>query len=211
MNAIEQYNAHCGNCCRVTIHSRNVQKMNWLLHIVIALVTFGAWLVIALIIALANATDKGAWVCTNCGTYVPTPPPKPFLPKFETTSQKAVFWLLSGFVIVALFSLYRFDAFSSRPPREGEQIDSYESERSIREAAEHQRRVVESEKEAAEKRKQAAERDAAYERRLAQFRLRREQAEEAVRKFRAEQAVKQAAIDEAVRKFREEQAAKSKE
>jgi hypothetical protein len=67
MLAIEQQNRPCQHCQRLTIHSRNVKRMNWLLHIVLAVVTFGGWLVFALILALGCGPTSG-WVCGQCGS-----------------------------------------------------------------------------------------------------------------------------------------------
>ena len=66
MKAIEQSLYECPTCGRVTIHSRNVEKMNWLLHLVLALVTFGVWLIVALLMAL-SCGPTSAWVCGQCG------------------------------------------------------------------------------------------------------------------------------------------------
>lgn len=71
MLAIEQQNRPCQHCQRITIHSRNVDRMNWLLHIVVSVVTFGAWLFFALLIALSCGPTSG-WVCSQCGTPEPS-------------------------------------------------------------------------------------------------------------------------------------------
>ena len=190
MNAIEQQNAPCSRCGRVTIHSRNVERTNWLLHIVLALVTGGLWLFVALLIAMSNASNKGSWVCSTCGTYLPTAPPRPFFPKFETTEQKVGIGLLAGFVIFALFSLSHFSNYSNPPSREDELAPSEWEQSRRRVAAEQQRSSAADE---------------------AQSRRRREQAEERIAEAEKRKADRQKAIDEAVRKFHEEQAAKAKE
>ena len=71
MKAIEQSLYECPTCGRVTIHSRNVEKMNWLLHIVLAVVTVGVWLIVALLMAL-SCGPTSAWVCGQCGQTRPS-------------------------------------------------------------------------------------------------------------------------------------------
>lgn len=65
---VETQNRHCPQCNRVTIHNRNNSKANWLLHIVIGLVTCGVWLVLILVLRFLSTEGAGPWVCSICGT-----------------------------------------------------------------------------------------------------------------------------------------------
>lgn len=65
---VETQNRHCPQCNRITIHNRNNSKANWLLHIVIGLVTCGAWLALILVLRLLSTERAGPWVCSVCGT-----------------------------------------------------------------------------------------------------------------------------------------------
>lgn len=97
MKTIEQRLMRCPHCDRVTIHSRNVDQVNWLLHIVLALVTFGAWLVVALLLAVTSGPTSD-WVCGMCGT---TPPKPPFL-QYHRRNTHPVTWVILGLIALSV-------------------------------------------------------------------------------------------------------------
>lgn len=69
---IEQNMGPCPVCRRQTVFARSNHRANWPLHIVIALVTFGIWLPIALLFRMFTGYTAGPWTCTTCG-WMPLP------------------------------------------------------------------------------------------------------------------------------------------
>lgn len=69
MKTIEQHMKHCSRCNRKTVHVRNVSKtgaVGFLVHLVMTVITAGAWLV--LLVAYKLLTMKiGGWSCGECG------------------------------------------------------------------------------------------------------------------------------------------------
>ena len=69
MKAIEQQLKHCSRCEKTTIHQRNNTSIGFvmiLLHIVLMVLTAGAWLVLLIVWKLLTA-KIGGWKCERCG------------------------------------------------------------------------------------------------------------------------------------------------
>jgi len=68
---IAQQVMQCKACNRPTLHYSNVKEMSWLMHLVLAIFTCGAWILIWLIIAIYHALTKPIggikWTCSVCG------------------------------------------------------------------------------------------------------------------------------------------------
>ena len=67
--AIEQTLKQCKKCSKKTIHHRSIDKTGlvmFLVHIVLTILTAGAWLVLLLIWVLLNK-KIGGWSCSECG------------------------------------------------------------------------------------------------------------------------------------------------
>tara|TARA_R110000765_G_scaffold9493_4_gene29617 strand:+ start:5931 stop:6248 length:318 start_codon:yes stop_codon:yes gene_type:complete len=61
---VESSKKKCIACDSNTTHTRTVTKLNWLLHIVLAVITAGAWLLVVLVLWLFKSAPT-AWVCSN--------------------------------------------------------------------------------------------------------------------------------------------------
>lgn len=61
---IESSKKKCIACDSNTTHTRTVTKLNWLLHVVLALVTAGAWLLVVVFLMLFKSAPT-AWECSN--------------------------------------------------------------------------------------------------------------------------------------------------
>ena len=66
-NQVEQQLMFCQHDQKTTLHYRNAKKRNWILHIVLALITGGLWLIVMLFLALTSGS-KDLWTCSQCGT-----------------------------------------------------------------------------------------------------------------------------------------------
>lgn len=64
----------CSNCKKTTLQRKNSKQMSWLLHIFLAIITAGGWIVIWLLMLFWHALNKSAtaitssWICSECGT-----------------------------------------------------------------------------------------------------------------------------------------------
>lgn len=63
----------CSTCEIVTLQRKNSKQMSWLLHIFLAIITGGGWIIIWMIMLAWHAIIKSAtavtspWVCSECG------------------------------------------------------------------------------------------------------------------------------------------------
>ena len=60
----------CQNCNRETVHQRNTKEMSWVIHILLAILTAGLWLVVWLFLFVYHGLTKPIavkWVCADCG------------------------------------------------------------------------------------------------------------------------------------------------
>jgi hypothetical protein len=89
----------CSACHRKTVHYKNSEQISWLMHLVLAIFTCGAWLIIFLFVFLLHPATKligdSQWVCSQCGCEE-----KIKIPDLTILS----FALLIIFIIVAIFS-----------------------------------------------------------------------------------------------------------
>lgn len=60
--ANEQFMKHCTTCGKPTLHIRHVT--NHILHLLLALTTFGIWLIVWALLSIGNARTAR---CTLCG------------------------------------------------------------------------------------------------------------------------------------------------
>lgn len=66
---VEESLKHCRRCGKETVHRRNNTKtglLMFLVHLVLTVLTWGAWLVLVVIWAVLNA-KIGGWACSECG------------------------------------------------------------------------------------------------------------------------------------------------
>lgn len=67
--AIEETLKKCTKCKKQTRHIRNTTKTGgamFLVHLVLTVVTMGAWLILLIIWMMLN-TKVGGWTCSECG------------------------------------------------------------------------------------------------------------------------------------------------
>ena len=66
---VEQKIMFCPNEGRSTLHYRNNKEMSWLMHLVLAIFTFGIWIIVWMLIAIFHIFTKpiaGKWTCSQC-------------------------------------------------------------------------------------------------------------------------------------------------
>jgi len=69
-NIIEEQLQYCSKCNKTTKHQRNNSKSSGfmiLIHFILTIVTWGAWLLLVIIWKVLNA-KIGGWKCSECGT-----------------------------------------------------------------------------------------------------------------------------------------------
>ena len=66
-NNTEQKMMFCEYDKKVTLHYRNAKQRNWILHIILAFLTSGLWLLVMLYLALTSGSSD-FWTCSQCGT-----------------------------------------------------------------------------------------------------------------------------------------------
>jgi len=69
MKTVEQQFKACTNCAKHTIHLRNVNNTGLfmlLVHLILAIVTAGVWLLFAIVWKIMNK-KIGGWRCQDCG------------------------------------------------------------------------------------------------------------------------------------------------
>jgi len=95
----EQTSGHCNACRRSTLMVR--EKPNHILHLLISLFTFGAWVLVWLLISVGKLGGK--YRCTQCGTEQ----------KEAKPADKIIMWL-----VITLFALpiAYCNHLSSKPP-----------------------------------------------------------------------------------------------
>lgn len=67
---IQEKILHCKKCKRETKQYKNTKEMNWLMHLVLAIFTAGAWLLIWVPLVIWHGLTKpigGDWTCSVCG------------------------------------------------------------------------------------------------------------------------------------------------
>lgn len=69
---VEQRLLFCSNQGKKTIHHRNAEKFNWILHIILIVITLGLWLFVLAFLLFANLfINHGNWECSECGKSYP--------------------------------------------------------------------------------------------------------------------------------------------
>jgi len=69
---LEQQLLPCRNCGKKTIHHRNAERFNWILHVVLTIVTLGLWLAVVAFLLIANLfVSHDGWECSECGNPYP--------------------------------------------------------------------------------------------------------------------------------------------
>jgi CHASE3 domain sensor protein len=64
----------CEGCAKTTLQRKNSKEMSWLLHLFLAIITGGIWILIWLVMLIWHTFNKSAtavisrWVCSECGT-----------------------------------------------------------------------------------------------------------------------------------------------
>jgi hypothetical protein len=61
----------CKTCKRKTLQYKNTKEMSWLMHLFLALITAGLWLIVWFFLLVWHGLTKpigGKWVCSQCGT-----------------------------------------------------------------------------------------------------------------------------------------------
>ena len=69
-NKLDQKMIYCKRCDKDTIHYRNNKEINWIMHLVLIILTVGIWLIPFALILIWHGLTKpigGGWVCLNCG------------------------------------------------------------------------------------------------------------------------------------------------
>ncbi|KIM05737.1 MAG: hypothetical protein KU28_09560 [Sulfurovum sp. PC08-66] len=64
---------YCDKCGHDTLHRKNAKKMSWLLHLFLAVITAGIWLIVWGLLFTWHIFNKSmtslaeSWTCSNCG------------------------------------------------------------------------------------------------------------------------------------------------
>jgi len=62
---------YCEQCERKTVHMREARRINWLMHLVLTLVTLGLWVIVFAVVLilhpLTTPLGRKTWICQNCG------------------------------------------------------------------------------------------------------------------------------------------------
>lgn len=66
-NSVEQQMMFCPHDQKTTLFYRNAKKRNWILHIILAFLTGGLWLIVMLFLAFTSGSNE-LWTCSQCGT-----------------------------------------------------------------------------------------------------------------------------------------------
>jgi len=67
---VQQKVKFCPNDGRSTLHYRNNKEIDWLMHLVLAIFSFGIWIIGWAVIAIYHVLTKpiaGKWTCSQCG------------------------------------------------------------------------------------------------------------------------------------------------
>ena len=64
--ATQSKRAHCPICDTTGPHTREVGRVNHILHLILSILTGGIWLFVWLLLAILP-NKKGKWSCGNCG------------------------------------------------------------------------------------------------------------------------------------------------
>ena len=69
---VEQRLLTCSAQGKTTIHHRNAERLNWILHIILIIVTLGLWLFVLAFLLFANLfVHHDGWECSECGKHYP--------------------------------------------------------------------------------------------------------------------------------------------
>lgn len=69
---VEQRLLNCSAQGKKTIHHRNAERMNWILHIILSIVTLGLWLFVVAFLLIGNLfVHHDGWECSECGKSYP--------------------------------------------------------------------------------------------------------------------------------------------
>ncbi len=71
-SVVERQYKKCESCNQITVHFRyqkRVSKLVFILHIFLAILTYGFWLVVVVFCEILNI-NKESWKCFECGNKV---------------------------------------------------------------------------------------------------------------------------------------------
>lgn len=68
---ITQCQDYCRHCRRPTLHTREIERVNHILHLLITLFLLGLWLPIWILLALTRKPYP--WQCSHCGLHINMP------------------------------------------------------------------------------------------------------------------------------------------
>jgi hypothetical protein len=87
---VETSNLVCPACQRYTLHNRNNSRANWILHLILGLLTCTVWLWIVLAARMLTHSGPGPWVCSVCGRVE------------KKSGGLFALWVLAGAVFIGL-------------------------------------------------------------------------------------------------------------
>ena len=62
----------CNKCNKVTLHRKNSKQMSWLMHLFLAIITLGLWIIVWIFLLFLHLINKSAtsvsnrWICSEC-------------------------------------------------------------------------------------------------------------------------------------------------
>jgi|26BtaG_2_1085354.scaffolds.fasta_scaffold00621_7 hypothetical protein len=69
---VEQRLLKCSEQGKITVHHRNAERFNWVLHIVLSILTIGLWVLVIVFLLVANLfVHHDGWACSECGKSYP--------------------------------------------------------------------------------------------------------------------------------------------
>ena len=69
---VEQRLLKCSSQGKKTVHHRNADRFNWILHIILSVVTLGLWLFVLAFLLFAKLFGQHyGWECAECGKHYP--------------------------------------------------------------------------------------------------------------------------------------------
>ena len=94
MKFVEEKLLKCGSCNKITRHLRNNKKINWIMHLVLIILTVGVWIIpMFLVIFLGVDLFKEKFFCEICGE------------KYLTKADKVMHYIFLSVVGIFLFLL----------------------------------------------------------------------------------------------------------
>ena len=98
MKYVQEKILPCSICNRDTKHFRNSTKPNWLLHLLLVIITGGLWIVGVVFILMFDIELWGEpFVCSVCG--------EKYSSEFQSTLEKIALWIGLLLVLVMLFGM----------------------------------------------------------------------------------------------------------